>query len=83
MGKISTSDGKATTTLNNNSNNLRVPAATRVPCQSLFILQTGWAGPEREGAHLKSHSELMAMLTYSGRVAEVTEGTIYSSAPGP
>lgn len=45
MGKISISDGKTTTIVSRNSNNLRWSAATHVPCPSLLVSQVGRRDP--------------------------------------
>lgn len=74
MGEICTSNAKATTILNN-SNNRRLLAATHTPRQSLCF-KMGKLGPKREGTHLRSRRELMAILTYSGLGAKVTKGRV-------
>lgn len=74
MGEICTSNAKATTMLNN-SNNRRLSAATHTPRQSLCF-KMGKMGSKREGTHLRSRRELMAILTYSGLGAKVTKGRV-------
>lgn len=70
------SDEKATTILNNNSHTLRLLAATHPTAVSLFYKGGHWF-PKSEGTHLRSQSELRAVLTYSG-----VDPLCFSTSPG-